>query len=107
MEASILRNAHFGEADMNQQLGRYDEAIEAYRVAAGRYPNQPEALEALAQIAECHRKMGRETEARKTLRQAELVLQRIPSDLDGTFVAHTRGDRQHWQKLLGTLKEWN
>jgi hypothetical protein len=64
-------------------------------------------LEALVQIAECHRKMGRDTEARKAIRQAESVLQRIPAELDSKFVSVTRGDRSHWQKMLGTLKDWN
>lgn len=107
IDEAILRNAHFGEADVLHQLSRFDEAIESYRLAAAKFPNQPETLEALVQIAECHRKMGRDTEARKAIRQAESVLQRIPAELDSKFVSVTRGDRSHWQKMLGTLKDWN
>lgn len=107
LEPSILRNAYFGQADVLSELGRYQEAIDAYRSAAAYYSNRPEALEALAQIADCYRKMGREEDAQKTIRQAELVLQRIPADRDPTFVTTTRGDRAHWEKTLGRLKEWN
>lgn len=107
VDEAILRNAHFGEADTLLQLSRFDEAIESYRLAAAKFPNQPETLEALVQIAECHRKMGRDLDAQKTIRQAESVLQRIPTELDARFVSVTRGDRNHWQKILGTLKEWN
>jgi tetratricopeptide (TPR) repeat protein len=107
LSPSILRSAFFGEADVLFDLERYEEAIEAYRNAAGYYTNQPESLEALAQMAECYRRLGREADAQKTVRQAELVLERIPEERDEAFVAYTRGDRQHWRKVLGWLKDWN
>ena len=43
---SILRNSYFGEADALFELGRYDEAILAYRNVGNRFLNQPESLEA-------------------------------------------------------------
>lgn len=100
---AILRNCYFGEADALVALGRYDEAIPAYRGAASYYVNQPEALEALVEVAACHRKMGRDKEAQKALRQAEQVLQRIPPELDGKFISSTRGDRKHWQEKLAWM----
>ena len=106
-DPAIVRNCYFGEADTLCDLGRYDEAILAYRMAASHYSNQPEALEALVQIADCHREMGRESDAQKTLRQAEQVLERIPPELDGRFISCTRGSRQSWEERLGWLKQWD
>ena len=104
---AILRNCYFGEADALYDLGRWDEAIQAYRNAASRFLNQPESLEALVQMAECHRKMGREFETKKTLVQAEQVLRRIPPEYDSHFVAYTRTDRQGWDDLITWLRTWD
>lgn len=107
LEDTLLRQAYFGEADVLMQLGRYDDAIATYRMAATTYAQQPEALEAWVQIAQCHRNMGREEDAQKAIHQAELALERIPAEQDSTFVSVTRGDRAHWHRLLGRLKPWN
>jgi tetratricopeptide (TPR) repeat protein len=105
---AILRNCYFGEADALVTLGRHEEAIQAFKNAASYYVNQPEALEALVQLAECHKKLGRTKEAQRALRQAEQVLQRIPPDHEARFVSSTRGDRRHWQDLLGWMnKQYN
>jgi tetratricopeptide (TPR) repeat protein len=104
---AILRNCYFGKADVLSALGRYEDAISAYRNAASYYVNQPEALEAIVQVAQCQRKLGRDRDARVALRQAEQLLNRIPADQDARFVS-TRGDRRHWQELLGWMnKEYN
>ncbi len=104
---AILRNAYFGEADSLFELGRWEDAILAYRNAASHFLNQPESLEALVQLAVCHRKLGREFEAKKTLAQAEQVLRRIPADYDARFVSSTRANRQEWEELIGWLRKWN
>lgn len=104
---SLTRNCYFGEADALYDLARWEEAIVAYRNVASRYLNQPEALEALVQLAQCHRKLGREFEAKKTLTQAEQVLRRIPADQDERFVAYTRASRPEWEQLIGWLRKWN
>jgi tetratricopeptide (TPR) repeat protein len=104
---SIVRNCYFGEADVLFELGRFEEAILAYRNAASRFLNQPESLEALVQLAVCHRKLGREFEAKKALAQAEQVLRRIPADYDARFVSSTRANRQEWGELIGWLRTWD
>jgi tetratricopeptide (TPR) repeat protein len=104
---AIVRNCYFGEADMLFELGRFEEAILAYRNAASRFLNQPESLEALVQLAVCHRKLGREFEAKKALAQAEQVLRRIPADYDARFVSSTRANRQEWGDLIGWLRTWD
>ncbi len=107
LNSSISRNSYLNRADILMQLGKYDEAIDAYREALAAYSNRPEGLEALTQIAECYRKSGREREALKAIHQAELMLDRIPVDQNEFFVSLTRGDRTHWQALLKRLKQWN
>jgi tetratricopeptide (TPR) repeat protein len=101
-EAAILRNCYFGRADALFDLGRYVEAIQAYSAATNRYQHDPESLEAYVQIASCHRRLGRLSEARGTLEQARVVLQRIRPDAD--FVRTTRLGRQDWVQLLDWLR---
>ena len=102
---AILRNCYFGEADALSSLGRYQEAIDAYRNAASFYVNQPEALEALVEIVACQKKLGKDQEAQKVLRQAQQVLQRIPASQDGRFVSATRGNRAEWQQKLDWMSQ--
>jgi TolA-binding protein len=101
-EAAILRNCYFGRADALFDLGKYEEAIQAYSAATNRYQHDPESLEAYVQIASCHRRQGRLSEARGTLEQAKVVLQRIRPDAD--FVRTTRLGRQDWVQLLDWLR---
>jgi tetratricopeptide (TPR) repeat protein len=101
-EESILRNCYFGRADALFDLGRYDLAIQAYSAATNRYQHDPESLEAYVQIASCHRREGRISEARGTLEQARVVLQRIRPDAD--FDRTTRLSRQDWVHLLDWLR---
>ena len=102
---SLLRNCFFGEADVLFELGQYEEAIAAYRNVGNRFMNEPEALEALVQIAECFRQLGQEDQAKRTLTQAEQLLNRIPPEADARFTAVTRADRARWQQLLVWLKK--
>jgi tetratricopeptide (TPR) repeat protein len=101
-ETAILRNCYFGRADALFDLGKYDEAIQAYSAATNRYQHDPESLEAYVQIASCHRRLGRVSEARGTLEQARVVLLRIRPDAD--FVRTTRFGRQDWLHLLEWLR---
>lgn len=100
VDRKILRNSYFNRADSLFDLGRYDEAIQAYSAATNRYQHEPEALEAYVQIANCYRRLQRYAEARGTLEQARVVLERIRKDAD--FARTTRFDRQQWIQLL----EW-
>lgn len=102
---SLLRNCFFGEADVLFELGQYEEAIAAYRNVGNRFMNEPEALEALVQIAECFRKLGQDEQAKRTLTQAEQLLSRIPPEADAKFTTVTRADRARWQQLLVWLKK--
>ncbi len=102
VELAMLRNCYFGKADAQYDLGRYDEAIRAYSDATNRYQHDPESLEAYVQIANCYRRLKRPGEARGTIEQARVVLQRIRPDAD--FLRTTRLDRQAWNNLLDWLR---
>ncbi len=105
-DKSILRNSYFGEADALFELGRFEEAILAYRNVGNRFLNQPEALEALVQIAQCQRKLGQNVLAQRTLAQAEQVLRRIPNEYDASFPIVTRSSRAEWQQLIAWMQTW-
>ena len=101
-EGAILRNCYFSRADAMFDLGNFEEAIQAYSAATNRYQHDPESLEAYVQIASCYRRLGRLGEARGTLEQARIVLQRIRTDAN--FTRTTRLTRQDWGQLLEWLR---
>ncbi len=101
LEEKRLRNTYFSRADVLYDLKRYNDAIDAYATATNRYLHEPEALEAYVQIANCHRLQNRHSEARGTLEQAKVVLNRIRPDAD--FAQTTRYNREGWQRLLDWL----
>lgn len=101
LEKRVLRNTYFAYADALFSLEEFDQAINAYVAAANRYQHQPEALEALMQIANCYRRLGATAEARGTLVQAKSVFERIPKDAD--FSQTTRYNRTQWEQLIGWL----
>jgi tetratricopeptide (TPR) repeat protein len=100
--AALLRNCYFGRADALYDLGRYEEAIKAYSDATNRYQHEPESLPAYMQIASCYRALKRPGEARGTMEQARVVLERIRPDAD--FARTTPLDRQAWSDLLAWLR---
>jgi tetratricopeptide (TPR) repeat protein len=102
LEATILRNCYFCRADALFDMARFEEAIQAYSAATNRYQHDPESLEAYVQIASCYRRLGRNSEARRTLEQARVVLERVRPDAD--FNRTTRLARQEWAQLLDWLR---
>ena len=46
LEQAILRNCYFARGAAFYELGRLEEAIEAYSAATNRYHNEPEVLDA-------------------------------------------------------------
>ncbi len=104
---TLIRNALFGEADTLFDLGRWEEAVDAYQNVASRFLNQPESLEALLQMAQCYRKVGQPASAKRILAQAEQVLARIPPEYDTQFVSLTRTSRAGWSELISSLRSWD
>lgn len=101
IDQATLRNCYFGRGAMLQQLGRYEEALQAYSDASNRYQFAPEALVAYTQAAECLRRLHRTEEARVALEQAKVALARIPPEAD--FQATTNRSRAEWSQNLDWL----
>ncbi len=100
-EQRLLRNAQFARGATLHSLFRDDEAVSAYLVVVNRYQNTPEVLDALVQIAFCYRRMQRPIEARGTLLQAKLILERLPTDTP--FTLTTNFSRDEWAQWLASL----
>ncbi len=98
LEQSILRNSYFAVASAMIDLGRYEDAIRAYSTATNRYQHAPEVLEAFVQIAGCYRRLNRPQEARGTVRQAQVVLNRLPEK--APYEQATNFSRKQWVELL-------
>ncbi len=103
VEQSMLRNTYFAYADALFDMEAYDEAMTAYAAATNRFQHEPEALEALMQIANCYRRLNAPDEARGTLRQAQAVLSRIRTDAD--FTKTTRYTQEQWGDVLAWLSQ--
>jgi len=102
-ERAILRNCYFSLGSTLFELGRYEDAITAFRDASTRYQNDPLVLEAFVQISDCHRRLGRSLEARGALEQAKVVWKRLPEEIEYDT---TNYSRQQWKKLLDLLSTW-
>jgi TolA-binding protein len=98
LEQSILRNCYFARGSTLFEMGRYEDAIHAYSAATNHYQRQPIVLEALMQIAACYRRLAKPEEARNTLAQAKVMLERIPPD--AKFGDTTLYSREEWSRVL-------
>ncbi|MDW8037252.1 MAG: tetratricopeptide repeat protein [Thermoguttaceae bacterium] len=97
-EKVLQRNTLFGLGETADRLGEYEAALDAYTAAANRFQNEPTALIAYFQMAEVYRKLGQPDQARQMLRQAQLVLERLPEEQ--AFTKTTPFARTEWIQLL-------
>jgi tetratricopeptide (TPR) repeat protein len=97
-DQALLRNSYFAAGVAFTDLGRYEDAIRAYATATNHYQHAPEVLEAFVQIAGCYRRLNRPLEARGTIRQAKVVLDRLPAD--APYQQTTNFSRTQWAELL-------
>jgi len=106
---SFLRNSYFGEANLLNDAGMYEEAIVAYQEAANRFISEPESIEAMTQVAACQKQQGKMSESRRTLEIAKDILGRISPDKNPRFRTVTGHDRAGWERyidwLINDLKE--
>ncbi len=100
---SMLRNCFLSEADTLREMDRLEDAAMAYRAASQRYMNEPSALEAILGQARCVKELGRDQESDRLIRQANVILQRIPNEWNGRFAETTRFDRKGWEQLLSWM----
>lgn len=111
-EQAMLRNCFLAEADVLRQIAmnagdksKLEDAAAVYRAVELRYMNEPPALEALLGRARCARELGRPQEANLLIRQANVVLQRIPAEWNDRFLESTRFDREGWETFLGWMND--
>ena len=101
---SMLRNCYMLEGSVLFDLGRYKEAIEAYSNVSSLYPDEPFVLETFVQIANCWRRLDRSDKARGAIQQAQIALERLPTDAD--FTSATALKRDEWRSLLADMSQW-
>jgi tetratricopeptide (TPR) repeat protein len=100
----MRRNCYMLEGACLFDLGRYQEAIEAYQNVSSLYPNEPFVLETFVQIAHCWQRLDRTENAHGAIEQAQLTLQQLPDDSD--FAATTAFSREEWRMLLNNMSQW-
>lgn len=105
LEEVYFRNSYFYRADCAYDLGRYEEAIGLYDMAAKAWDNHPASLVALVQIVNSYSNLNRPQEARVVNERARAQLRRIP---DSAFEDPTLPmSRKHWQEWLRWSGELN
>ncbi len=104
-EQAMLRNCYLAEGDVLRRMGKLDDAAAVYQAVELRYMNEPPALEAMLGRVAIVREQGKLREADMLIRQANLVLQRIPPEWDDRFAETTRYDRQGWETYLGWMND--
>lgn len=100
-EKSLLRNCCFSIGNALFDLGRDEEAIQAYTLATGRYPNEPATLEAYVQIVRAYHRLGKPGQARRTVEQAKVVLDRVGSQAE--YKRTTIHGAEEWRGVLDSL----
>ncbi len=105
VEKLYLRNAYFYRADCAYDLGRFEQAIALYDLAAKRWESHPASLVALVQIVNAYCELGKTQEAKVANDRARWQLKRIPDDAfnDPTLPM----TRDHWQDWLRWTSELN
>ncbi|MBN2291641.1 MAG: tetratricopeptide repeat protein [Pirellulales bacterium] len=97
----ILRNCYMGVADMLFELENYDSAIEAYMAVISRYQREPVVLQAYLQTARAQQRLNKPGEARRTIKHAQNVLERMKENTQ--FTQTTNRTRQQWADLFNQL----
>ncbi len=98
LEMTYFRNAYFFRGDCSYDLGRWDDAITLYDLAARKWENHPASLVALVQIVNAYCEQGAMQEARAANDRARYQLKRIP---DEAFKDPSMPmGRKHWEDWL-------
>ena len=101
LQESMLRNTYFTRAAVLKQLGRLDEALDAYTALINRYQHSPAVLDAYIQAAAIYREQRQEAKARNTIAAAQSALKRMP---DNGLVQDLTGEsKADWERYLAWL----
>ncbi|TWT43173.1 tetratricopeptide repeat protein [Botrimarina hoheduenensis] len=101
LDRATLRNCYMMRASVLFEMGRYDEAIEAYSNVTTLYQNEPFSLVTLVQISHCRRRLQDNVRARGAIEQARMLLARLPPEAE--FANSTNLTRTEWDRLLSEL----
>lgn len=101
---ALLRNCYMMQGSVLFQLRRYEDARKAYANVSTLYQHEPFVLESFVHIANCWHRLNQSMNARQTIAQAKLVLERLPHNLD--FKDSTNFSRQQWELLLDEMARW-
>jgi Flp pilus assembly protein TadD len=104
MRSAMVRNCYMLAGTVLFDLGRYEEAVDAFYNVSSLYPDDPFVLETFVQIANCWRRLGRTDNARGAIRQAQIAFERLPADAD--FSTSTALSREEWRALLANMERW-
>lgn len=102
--AAMRRNCYMLEGACLFDLGRYQEAIEAYQNVSSLYPNEPFVLETFVQIANCWQRLDRPGNAHGAIQQAQITLEQLAGAAD--FASTTALSREEWKVLLENMSQW-
>lgn len=101
LQESVLRNTCFARAAVLKQLGRLDEALDAYTVLINRYQHSPAVLDAYVQAAAIYLEQRQEAKARNAIAAAQSALKRMP---DNGLVKDLTGEsKADWERYLAWL----
>jgi TolA-binding protein len=104
MRGAMLRNCYMLAGTVLFDLGRYNDAINAYSNVSSLYPDEPFVLGTFVQIANCYRRLGQSEKARGAVQQAQIAFDGLPADAD--FTTTTALDRDEWQLMLADMSKW-
>jgi tetratricopeptide (TPR) repeat protein len=97
-EKLMLRNTLFGAGTLMMKLKLYDRAIPTLNVAAARYKDQAESLDALMQLSIAFRETGKKNEALAALNRADFLLKQLEA-------AGKLPTNKDWASLISVQKE--
>lgn len=94
-QARLLQNTSFDLGDIAFAMHEYEQALLVYGSAINRYPNHVRVLLSYLQMAQCYQQLGKPEEARRTLKQAQILSQRMDEE---TFQSASTGHktREEW-----------
>jgi len=101
---ALIRNCYLMQGSVLYQLRRYDEAREMYANVATLYQNEPLVLESFVNIANCWHRLNQPLNARQTIAQARIVLNRLPEETD--FKQTTNFSQNQWDLILAEMANW-
>jgi tetratricopeptide (TPR) repeat protein len=100
-DETLYRLACTGAAECHSSLGDDEAAVRLYEPLAARYHDKVEGLAALAGLAQCHWRKGKNDEARQTLARIRAALDAMP---DSAFPgAPGTGTKLDWEEWLGKV----